>query len=67
MTAQMLCAERDWCDFVMFDDRLPEKLSFRCVRYNLDKKAAQEMEQEVIEFLAELESEIDILESMNED
>ena len=67
MTAQMLCAERKWCDFVMFDDRLPEKLSFSCVRYHLDEKAAQEMEQEVIEFLAEMDSEIKILENLNED
>ena len=32
MQWQMACTGRLWCDFVSFDDRLPEHLSFFCTR-----------------------------------
>lgn len=55
MTCQMSCAGREWCDFVMFDDRLPQQLQYRCVRYHLDKNKEAEMLKEVSLFLDELE------------
>lgn len=55
MTAQMLCTGRRWCDFVMFDDRLPEHLAYRCVRFALCDTAADEMVEEVTKFLTELD------------
>lgn len=54
MTAQMLCIGREWCDFVSFDDRLPEALQYKCVRYELNKTFADEMTLEVNKFLTEL-------------
>lgn len=54
MTAQMLCIGRDWCDFVSFDDRLPEALQYKCVRYELEKPFADAMVREVAKFLTEL-------------
>jgi putative phage-type endonuclease len=54
MTVQMMCAERDWCDFVSFDDRLPENLQYKCVRFNLDAQKSEETLIEVKSFLAEL-------------
>jgi putative phage-type endonuclease len=63
MTAQMLCTGRNWCDFVSFDDRLPENLEYRVQRYELDKAFAIEMLFEVKKFLDELSAlEIDMTE-----
>lgn len=61
MLAQMACAGREWVDFVSFDDRLPEALQFRCIRFNRDDSRITEMEREVKAFLdelAELEAEM---------
>jgi len=54
MQAQMACTGRKWCDFVSFDDRLPESLQYKCVRVELDEERQKEMEGEVLSFLLEL-------------
>lgn len=54
MTAQMVCAGRKWCDFVSFDDRLPQELAYRCIRYELEELKAGLMITEIISFIAEL-------------
>lgn len=54
MLAQMACTERDWVDFVSYDDRLPEPLQYVCHRYERDFKRIREMESEIKEFLEEL-------------
>lgn len=54
MLAQMACSEREWVDFVSFDDRLPDELQYVCFRFHRDDKRIREMEAEVREFLAEL-------------
>jgi len=54
MTLQMVCAQRTWCDFASFDDRLPESLQFRHKRYQLDPNKAADMDMEIISFLADL-------------
>jgi putative phage-type endonuclease len=56
MLAQMACTERDWCDFVSFDDRMPEPLQSHCVRFWRDDKRIAEMEAEVKKFLEELDA-----------
>lgn len=58
MHAQMMCTERKWCDFVSFDDRLPPELAYFKTRINFDEVLAEEIEQEVVKFLTELETEI---------
>lgn len=56
MLAQMSCAERDWCDFVSYDDRMPEPLQYASVRFERDDKRIAEMEAEVRTFLEELDA-----------
>lgn len=56
MAAQMECAGRAWCDFVSFDDRLPEPLQYRCVRIARDDKKISEMMAGIRGFLDELDA-----------
>lgn len=55
MHAQMACAGREWCDFVSFDDRLPEPLQIKVVRVERDADKMAEMLAGVREFLSELD------------
>jgi putative phage-type endonuclease len=55
MQAQMACTGRKWCDFVSFDDRLPEPLQYKCVRVGFDEVAQNEMLKEIKKFLTELD------------
>lgn len=64
MQWQMACTGRQWCDFVSYDDRLPEHLAFRTVRIMRDSKLIAEIETEVIKFLEGLDSEIKKLETL---
>lgn len=54
MQLQMECTGRGWCDFVSYDDRLPEHLAYfeRRVEYDRDYVAA--MMDKVAAFLAEV-------------
>lgn len=62
MHAQMMCTGREWCDFVSFDDRLPEDLSYFETRVHMDKDLVAEIESEISRFLADLDKEMaDIL------
>jgi len=54
MLFQMICTGREWCDYVSFDDRLPEELQYRCKRFEFDDDKANEVLAEVKLFLAEL-------------
>lgn len=56
MAAQMECAGRDWCDFVSFDDRLPDPLQYRRVRIDRDDKKISEMMAGIRSFLDELDA-----------
>ena len=56
MQWQMACTGRLWCDFVSFDDRLPEHLAYFCVRIPRDENIIAEIEQAVIDFLLDLEA-----------
>ena len=64
MMWQMACTGRQWCDFVSYDDRLPEHLSYKCVRVELDEELIKSLEHEVIKFIEELEEEIKQLEQL---
>lgn len=54
MQAQMACTGRAWCDFVSFDDRLPEPLQFASVRIMRDDDKIADMLAGVAAFLKEL-------------
>jgi putative phage-type endonuclease len=62
MQWQMACTGRQWCDFVSYDDRLPEKLASRCIRIPRDDKLIAELEEEAIKFLTELDKTVRQLE-----
>ena len=55
MQWQMACTGRQWCDFISYDDRLPEKLAYRCIRIQRDDTLVAELEEEAIKFLTELD------------
>jgi putative phage-type endonuclease len=56
MAWQMACTEREWCDFISYDPRLPDDLRLFVVRYERDKDYIDELEAAVIKFLSEVEN-----------
>jgi putative phage-type endonuclease len=61
MQFQMACTGRKWCDFVSFDNRLPEDLQIFVLRVKRDDKHIAEMETAITKFLAEMQEKIDKL------
>ena len=61
MMWQMRCTDRQWCDFVSFDPRLPSHLQLFIVRVELDEAIIADLEAKVAEFLTEVEKEIEAL------
>lgn len=55
MTFQMMCFEREWCDFVSFDPRLPEDMRFWTQTYALDPNMVDFLTTEVTAFNEELD------------
>lgn len=53
MMWQLACTRRDWCDFVMYDPRLPEKRNIWIKRFEPSRKDIELLELDVIEFLQE--------------
>jgi putative phage-type endonuclease len=58
MQFQMACTGRQWCDFVSFDNRLPNELQLFVKRVPRDDKFIKQMEDEVVKFLNELDIKI---------
>jgi putative phage-type endonuclease len=58
MQWQMRCCERQWCDFVSFDPRLPQKLQLFVKKVEFDPTYVAMLEEEVTQFLAELDSKL---------
>ena len=61
MQWQMACTERDWCDFVSYDPRLPANLSMLIKRIDRDDDLIAEAGIEVMEFLAEVDRTVELL------
>jgi putative phage-type endonuclease len=61
MQWQMACTDRQWCDFVSFDPRMPEHMQLFIKRVPRDNDMIMDLEQEVERFLAELENKITAL------
>ena len=53
MQVQMMCCQREWCDFVSFDPRLPGDMNFWMQRVHRDDDFCKDIETEVIAFLEE--------------
>jgi putative phage-type endonuclease len=58
MQFQMACTNRSWCDFVSFDNRLPEELQLFVKRVPRDNMYIRLMEDEIVKFLNELDIKI---------
>jgi hypothetical protein len=54
MAWQLACTERDWCDFVIYDPRLPENQQLWIMRFEPTKQYIAELEKKVSVFLEEL-------------
>ena len=61
MQWQMRCCERQWCDFVSFDPRLPQELQLFVKRVEFDASYVAMLEEEVNLFLKELDSKVNKL------
>jgi putative phage-type endonuclease len=55
MAWQMACTGAKWCDFVSFDNRVPDGLQYFQIRYMRDDVYIASLENEVIEFIKELD------------
>lgn len=58
MQFQMACANREWCDFVSFDPRMPEDLKLFVRRVERDDHCIQRIEEATIDFLAEVDAKV---------
>lgn len=56
MLWQMECTGRNWCDFVSFDPRMPEKIQLYIVRFERDQDMINDIKSEVKRFLLEVDS-----------
>lgn len=61
MQFQMACTGREWCDFVSFDNRLPQELQLFVKRVPRDNVFIRLIEGEIVQFLAELDDKINKL------
>lgn len=66
MQMQMWITGRQWCDFVSFDPRLPEKNQLFVIRCHRDDPLISQIENEVLGFLKEIELILERLGANNE-
>jgi len=61
---QLACTGREWCDFVSYDNRLPENMRMFVRRVMRDEKRIAELETEAVAFLDEINARIIQLENL---
>lgn len=61
MQMQMACTERSWCDYVVFDPRMPEGGQLFVKRIERDDKFITDMESEIVKFLDEMTAKFETL------
>ena len=61
MMAQLSCTGREWNDYVSFDSRFPDRSQLFVKRLHRDDKYIAEMESEIIKFLDEVNSEVELI------
>ena len=66
MQWQMACADRQWCDFVSFDPRMPDHLMLYIQRVQRDDDMLATLESEVRAFLAEVDEDVKALSKIGE-
>jgi putative phage-type endonuclease len=55
MHFQMICCDRQWCDFASYDPRLPERMRLWVKRIDRDPQLVMTIEAEVAAFLDEID------------
>lgn len=58
MQMQMACTGRQWCDYVVFDPRMPHKAQLLIYRVERDESFIQEMEAEITKFIDEMNEKV---------
>jgi len=61
MQAQMAVSGRDWCDFISFDPRMPDRSQLLIVNVPRDPEFIFFMETEIKQFLSEVEVEVNLM------
>ena len=61
MQAQMAVTDRDWCDFISFDPRMPDRSQLLIVQVPRDPEFILFMETEIKQFLSEVEVEVNLM------
>ena len=64
MNWQMACTGRKWCDYVSYDPRMPASHSLFIKRVHLVPTVIASLEDDVREFLAELEKKLEALKQL---
>jgi putative phage-type endonuclease len=64
MQAQLAVTGREWCDFVSFDPRMPERSQLLVVNVPRDNEFIVYMEAEIKQFLDEVEAEVQQMKGM---
>jgi hypothetical protein len=67
MLAEMCCTNREWCDFVSFDPRLPGRFQLFVRRFYRHEGRIREMEMKVERFLREVDDVLARLECTSSD
>ncbi len=63
MQMQMSCTQRKWCDYAVFDPRMPENGQLFIKRVERDEKFVEDMESEIIKFLDEMNAKFKTLQA----
>jgi putative phage-type endonuclease len=58
---QLWITNRQWCDFLSFDPRLPDNAQLYLVRVERDESFIKDLEAEVTKFLREVEEEVNFI------
>jgi putative phage-type endonuclease len=64
MQWQMACAQRQWCDYVSYDPRIRQDLQLFVKRVEFDASYVAMLEEEVIQFLKELDIKVNKLNNL---
>lgn len=58
MQWQIECTQRQWCDFVSFDPRMPAEMQFYCKRIDRNQTMIDLIGREIVAFLKEVDTTI---------
>jgi len=62
---QLWMTNRDWCDFISFDPRLPENAQTIIIHVLRDQKFIDELESEIRKFVKEVDEQVNFIRSYN--